>query len=62
MLEDYANLPVGELERAESLEQLRFLEAGCRIRTMETDSGGLAIDTAEDLEQAREYIRSQRLG
>lgn len=46
------------LERAESLEQLRILERGYRIRVVQTERGHGApsIDTAEDLELARQYL------
>jgi 3-deoxy-manno-octulosonate cytidylyltransferase (CMP-KDO synthetase) len=47
----YSALPVGPLERAEHLEQLRALENGFRIRVIETDSESLGVDTPQDLEQ-----------
>lgn len=46
----YSNLPLGPLEQAERLEQLRALENGFRIRVMETDYESLGVDTPEDLE------------
>jgi 3-deoxy-manno-octulosonate cytidylyltransferase (CMP-KDO synthetase) len=43
------NLPVSELELAESLEQLRWLDHGYRIMTKLTDYESIAIDTPADL-------------
>jgi 3-deoxy-manno-octulosonate cytidylyltransferase (CMP-KDO synthetase) len=47
----YPALPVGPLERAERLEQLRALENGCRIRVAETEYESLGVDTPADLER-----------
>ena len=46
------------LEAAESLEQLRALEHGFAIRTVETTSDSLGVDTAEDVERARRALTS----
>jgi 3-deoxy-manno-octulosonate cytidylyltransferase (CMP-KDO synthetase) len=46
---NYSALPVGPLEKAERLEQLRALENGHRIRVVETDSESLGVDTPQDL-------------
>jgi 3-deoxy-manno-octulosonate cytidylyltransferase (CMP-KDO synthetase) len=47
----YSALPVGPLEQAERLEQLRALESGLRIRVVETDYESLGVDTPQDLER-----------
>jgi 3-deoxy-manno-octulosonate cytidylyltransferase (CMP-KDO synthetase) len=47
----YPTLPVGPLERAECLEQLRALENGYRIRVAETEYDSLGVDTPADLER-----------
>jgi 3-deoxy-manno-octulosonate cytidylyltransferase (CMP-KDO synthetase) len=47
----YPALPVGPLEQAERLEQLRALENGYRIRVVETECDSLGVDTLEDLER-----------
>lgn len=44
----YSDLPVGPLETAEKLEQLRALENGFRIRVVETEYESLGVDTPED--------------
>ena len=50
MLRAVSSLPLGRLEQAESLEQLRWLENGLRIRVaVVAGSDDMAIDTPEDL-------------
>ena len=41
------------LEQLEKLEQLRLIEAGIRIDTLEVDGDQCSVDTPEQLEQAR---------
>lgn len=50
---DFSELPQSPLEKAEKLEQLRYLESGRRIKMVETSHNGIGIDTPEDLERAR---------
>jgi 3-deoxy-manno-octulosonate cytidylyltransferase (CMP-KDO synthetase) len=49
-------LPQTPLEVAESLEQLRALEHGYRIRVVETQYDSIEVDTPEDLERARQQL------
>lgn len=54
-------LPPSTLEQAESLEQLRWLQAGYKIKVGITTYDSLGIDTAEDLEKARILVGDIRL-
>ncbi|MEQ8861377.1 MAG: 3-deoxy-manno-octulosonate cytidylyltransferase [Pseudomonadales bacterium] len=60
-LRHFVELPVGELERVESLEQLRLVERGIGIRIAEAAAqvpGG--VDTPEDLERVRRQLAAER--
>ncbi|WP_375417693.1 3-deoxy-manno-octulosonate cytidylyltransferase [uncultured Hymenobacter sp.] len=53
VLRQLTQLPVSPLEAAESLEQLRWLEAGFQIQCAETELDAFGIDTPEDAARAR---------
>ena len=56
----FKNLPVSYLENAERLEQLRALEAGYKIKVLETQFDSCGVDTEEDLCRV-EQILAERL-
>lgn len=53
---EYAGWPQTESEKAESLEQLRALERGVKIRVVEASSPSIGVDTIEDLERVRAMV------
>ncbi|MBW6423626.1 3-deoxy-manno-octulosonate cytidylyltransferase [Rhizobium sp. XQZ8] len=58
-LEKFVSLGPSPLEKRESLEQLRALEAGMRIDVEIVDSVPLGVDTPADLEKARAILNSR---
>jgi 3-deoxy-manno-octulosonate cytidylyltransferase (CMP-KDO synthetase) len=62
ILEKITKLTVSQLEKAESLEQLRWLENGFRIKVAETSRETIGIDRPEDLEKAIEFLRGEEFG
>ena len=59
VLQEVTQLPQSPLEIAESLEQLRWLENGLRIRMGITQHESISIDTQEDLEKALQFAQNQ---
>ncbi len=59
VLREVTSLPQSSLERAESLEQLRWLENGYKIGVGITDIETVWIDTPEDLARAEEFLRTR---
>lgn len=61
VLRQITKLPQSSLEIAESLEQLRWLQNGYRIKVGLTDVETVGIDTPEDLQRAEEFLQKQKL-
>ena len=56
MLELFPRLIVGENEKAESVEMLRYVENGYAVRMIEVDDEGLSVDTPEDLQRVEKFL------
>lgn len=59
-LKEITELPQSTLEKAESLEQLRWLENGYTIKVGITNVETIGIDTPEDLQRAEEFLKSRK--
>ncbi len=59
ILGQLTRLPQSQLEIAESLEQLRWLQAGFTITVGQTETATIGIDTPADLERAEQFLHSQ---
>ena len=60
VLREITSLPQGMLEKAESLEQLRWIENGYTIKVGITDVETIGIDTPADLERAELFLAEKR--
>lgn len=58
VLSEITCLPASSLELAESLEQLRWLENGYKIKVGISDVETIGIDTPEDLQRAEEFLKT----
>jgi 3-deoxy-manno-octulosonate cytidylyltransferase (CMP-KDO synthetase) len=58
----FKKLPQSHLEAQERLEQLRVLESGYRIKTIETKYETVGVDTPEDLELAKALMEKEKNG
>jgi 3-deoxy-manno-octulosonate cytidylyltransferase (CMP-KDO synthetase) len=57
----YSGLPIGPLEQAERLEQLRAIENGYKIRVVETEYESLGVDAPADLARVTELLEGSLL-
>lgn len=60
ILKEITQLPQSQLELAESLEQLRWLENGYKIKVGTTDIETIGIDTPDDLRRAEQFLASRQ--
>ncbi len=60
ILRQIVSLPQSTLEKAESLEQLRWIENGYRIKVGVTDIETIGIDTPQDMERALRFLENQQ--
>jgi 3-deoxy-manno-octulosonate cytidylyltransferase (CMP-KDO synthetase) len=58
VLLEFASWPQSVLERLESLEQLRALEHGVKIKAIKASTPSIGVDTMEDLERVRSLVSS----
>lgn len=59
VLLEFTKWPQSELERLESLEQLRALAHGVKIRAIEASSRSTGVDTAADLQRVRSIVEEE---
>ena len=57
VLLEFSNWPQSELERLESLEQLRALEHGVKIKAIKASTSSIGVDTVADLERVRGMMK-----
>jgi 3-deoxy-manno-octulosonate cytidylyltransferase (CMP-KDO synthetase) len=57
---DFPTLPLGDLERIERLEQLRWMENGYKIRVAETQHDSVSVDVPEDVARVERLLSKSR--
>jgi len=57
---EFTRWPQSEHERAESLEQMRALDRGVKIKVVEAASRSIGVDTEDDLERVRRIVESHQ--
>ena len=59
LLLEFAQWPQSALERLESLEQLRAVEHGVKIKAIKASAPSIGVDTIEDLERVRNIVEQE---
>ncbi len=59
VLLEFTKWPQSELEKLESLEQLRALEHGVKIKAIEASTWSIGVDTIEDLQRVRSLVEEE---
>lgn len=59
VLDNYFSIPSSPLEDTEKLEQLRFLDAGYKIQTFETEYRSMSVDTMKDYLRVKDIIEER---
>ncbi|MFN2516075.1 MAG: 3-deoxy-manno-octulosonate cytidylyltransferase [Pyrinomonadaceae bacterium] len=62
VLLEFSKWPKSELEKRESLEQLRALEHGVKIKAIEASTWSIGVDTIEDLQRVRSLVEEEAFG
>lgn len=57
-LELFSKIQQGPLEKAESVEMLRYVEHGYDVKMVEVDDEGLSVDTPEDLKRVEKFLNA----
>lgn len=57
---DFPTLPVGDLERIEQLEQLRWMENGYKIRVAETQHDSVSVDVQADVARVEQLLANSQ--